>query len=1504
MSSSDRLSRKRNVEPHSSGQGSRDSSCSSQVRCGCQYFQTDSLLPEKQSLVGIKPNITTIMNTLSKTNDMIAPVIDTETATNSQGQPANAAQGGTSPAADRAAQGASTSNAGGSGSSPVLASTSAPNTSGNTGDHEYEPITPMSTNRPTPPPILKVPSTSPDATSNDKPNDASNSKEKQYLKLPPDEEIVSAEDEDYEEEEEEFDEEEMEEEEMSEEQGEFDEEDEEMTAEELQAQMEERFFNQGAAKSSIPVKSKSQPGTSSAKPPSALKSEPAAQPQSFQEKLKTQADKFKATLQTMSKRKEAPKEGTDGGENEGEPPAKSRFKFPNRPKFDRSKFKLPNRPKLKMPERSSKFKMPERPKLKMPERPKFKMPERPKFSLPDRSKFKLPDRPKIQLPKLPKRSNSIKERGDATAGTSAMGSKKNLFDFGTYPRIFNKRKREETSQSESPHLKTESIPTTSSAPSTPLWKRANLTQKWGQMINELKAKEFHKKMKPNDDTSVSQSSSNNKPRTFPGTESLDDSERQQTRSASSGLDTDKEQHSSGTSSLRDRKGVLEEINSDEFFLREKGLSRDNVDVSQFLTREIRDAFKADADKEESDFEDEEEIVPEPEEVPEKQRTPPQRSKSFSRFMSNTISRFHKKDKKELEEKKDQYKTYPPRKAERKRRESELFVVIPLKDENDPEFEPSIPVNDHTDEDYEVQRQVFKAVPKPKQEILPIPEPEKKSQTPDEKKEPTQVTPVTQVPEENKENVAPIQKVVQAQIEEYPSAPRRKKSLTQSLRSEGILKDVDNNRDNKSLRSVHSIMEPEPGLHQYPTPVAPRRRSRSLGTSLTSEDRTSRGADSMPSEEHEETVGYAIVEKNPVPPATPPRSKPPRPPPPCRRRRTFNIIRDQGLTNFFTFPRRKSYVEELPTVEKSYSTLGPTRPPRHKSKTREPVYADGSIHSEICYIDNESETKSLNIPDFVDDFKTEYGGSLEEKDLQSDDVIEKMKGRPLPAPPRPPRKSKQDGEDSDIEDIEQDAKMSGTTPPIDNIALNLHTEDISIAIQTDPLTDEYIVTNNEPVEEVIPSTRVVPLKGERKSLHPEKKVSEQPNQNEQLNNLDAPTLPLRRERRSLSKDDVKRDVKIINTAPTENSGSSVVHPPQAVAPSEEFCRQQPTARPLISAIQPLPRTTNLPESHDSPRPPPRRESPPKPPTRQRDNDSINGDVRRDGDRKVTVIPGPETEVTVLKAQKLQIQELDVDKIHVNELQASKITVHDVDSDVVNVSRINSTSGNLIIDNIELPSDILQSISQSITGAISFSSATMPSPRSQHLPSDTESAKQDHSTQVSPSQQSTQCQTQATPSAHESTQTKPEAPDTSDPVRPSRRRSSPDYSVPVPKYYRTRKYSYDSDDVMIVPIPVPRMRRRHHHSSDAAASSSTRDDSDSALDLGRRFINVVSSDIMSLIQTFISQLPRGEKQQQRDVVQMFICIFITIFALFFLMGFGSGNKTIHTHHWDYQFPPPPP
>jgi len=41
-----------------------------------------------------------------------------------------------------------------------------------------------------------------------------------------------------------------------------------------------------------------------------------------------------------------------------------------------------------------------------------------------------------------------------------------------------------------------------------------------------------------------------------------------------------------------RSGVIEEIDSDEFFLREKGLSRGNVHISNYLSSEIRDVFRS------------------------------------------------------------------------------------------------------------------------------------------------------------------------------------------------------------------------------------------------------------------------------------------------------------------------------------------------------------------------------------------------------------------------------------------------------------------------------------------------------------------------------------------------------------------------------------------------------------------------------------------------------------------------------------------------------------------------------------------------------------------------------------------------------------------------------------------------------------------------------------------------------------------------------------------------
>lgn len=53
-----------------------------------------------------------------------------------------------------------------------------------------------------------------------------------------------------------------------------------------------------------------------------------------------------------------------------------------------------------------------------------------------------------------------------------------------------------------------------------------------------------------------------------------------------------EPHSSHSSLGVRRRGVLEEINSDEFFLRQKGISQDNIEVGKYLSSEIREAFKA------------------------------------------------------------------------------------------------------------------------------------------------------------------------------------------------------------------------------------------------------------------------------------------------------------------------------------------------------------------------------------------------------------------------------------------------------------------------------------------------------------------------------------------------------------------------------------------------------------------------------------------------------------------------------------------------------------------------------------------------------------------------------------------------------------------------------------------------------------------------------------------------------------------------------------------------
>ena len=103
-----------------------------------------------------------------------------------------------------------------------------------------------------------------------------------------------------------------------------------------------------------------------------------------------------------------------------------RSSFSERPKF----MNLPSRPRLSLPDRS---------KFHLPERPRFNLPEKARLHLPDRARFNI-KRPNIRFPSALTRKRSPPAH-EQRSTESTIGSRKNIFDFSAYPRIFDKKSR-------------------------------------------------------------------------------------------------------------------------------------------------------------------------------------------------------------------------------------------------------------------------------------------------------------------------------------------------------------------------------------------------------------------------------------------------------------------------------------------------------------------------------------------------------------------------------------------------------------------------------------------------------------------------------------------------------------------------------------------------------------------------------------------------------------------------------------------------------------------------------------------------------------------------------------------------------------------------------------------------------------------------------------------------------------------------------------------------------
>lgn len=296
--------------------------------------------------------------------------------------------------------------------------------------------------------------------------------------------------------------------------------------------------------------------------------------------------------------------------------------------------------------------------------------------------------------------------------------------------------------------------------------------------------------------------------------------------------SDREIQSSGSSSERRRHGVIEEIDSDEFFLREKGISEEDMDMGRYLANEIRDALRA-------AVENEAPIAPE--------RT--KRSKSMRSSKENSETPSRPKRERSLRRSQESFQSVGPKHRVVYRADSsgsrdkspqlepldDIVVIKPVRRRSKTSLQSQGFDNHVTD-------------------LPPI--------VPARKKRPRTLN-------------APEKRFTSPAIDsDWPRIVNLQASSSEPAIQKGFEDEI-------------PMMDEEDYIE--PIPIVPKRRSRSRGTSQArDDDRTSHGAESWPEVSLEDEMpqddessnalpGYAVIEKKDKPPGVPPRT---------RRRRKF------------------------------------------------------------------------------------------------------------------------------------------------------------------------------------------------------------------------------------------------------------------------------------------------------------------------------------------------------------------------------------------------------------------------------------------------------------------------------------------------------------------------------------------------------------------------------------------------------------------------------------------
>ncbi|XP_075991118.1 uncharacterized protein LOC142986485 isoform X2 [Anticarsia gemmatalis] len=1212
-------------------------------------------------------------------------------------------------------------------------------------------------------------------------------------------------------------------------------------------------------------------------------------------KLKTQAGKLKTKLQSIKTKQ---------------------FSMPERPKIsmpDRPKFKMPQRPKISLPDRP-KFTLPDRRKFSLPDRPKFNiaeklsrkkftLPERPKFNVPDFPKFKMPDKPKINFPSLG-RKKEYKVAPDSTDSNAEVSNVATVdFEARTYPRLFNRKKKTElTKTSSSPTLNREDTP-----PPTFTFTRVK------------KSKE--------DTTYIPDSPE--QPREYGNIE--DDGENydvEEHRRMDTTYDFDKvpadymdeepepsnlEDSHHVTSSYESPSNqeythVITEINNDEFFVRPRGISHENIQTREYLSDETRKAFQNPKNilsllGTQPGVNDEHMYVNDPEADPELM------------IDDNEPLRYSTED---LNDKDDGYYTFPPVRPSRTKRKKKEEESTPYIDESvnaSLQFsEVDLGLEEQPDEHEQCEVEDNMHV----SSHLDF----------------TPTTDLHSIHEYANDEVIQYPESAGVMSQTLPMPPKRRRKFGKDSYKHSSLSDFnhampqelweapqehDNADDIIVYRTEHEYVVPQDYVQSTVTeqsPLPPRRnRSRSSrGTSLCDDDRTSHGAESLtldtnippPDEDIDREIrhdspGYATVDKTPYTPTkTARRSKSKTPP---RRRKSNSSER-----KYYTVGSNKS--------------IGPDRPPRKKSSTS------------LMTLD--SFTKRSVSGDLTQYVEIDEPFEETHKDLKSGEVVNKMKDRPLPPPPRPPRgsrrgrKSRNDMHQATSLDLQTAMQLSHDYEDdhIDHVDHMDHTDhtkpddvvEIEVSTQTDPLPDDV------DFELGMDDNLDMSMSSSLRDIIDEDSIMNK--SHSRLMESPRVSRPVSRSEKSLKLSDSKYDVSKQNigrTSPTVILVERRVSSPTRINEREEMLTEASLTvqhididESRIPDVPPLPKPRGISST-------------------SRASKNI---VQPSEERALERVSDASRDVQLdnLITQRLQVKDLDVGRLNVSELQANKILVSDIEGMTLQVSELDSKSGHISVSGIEFSQTVIDEIVKKFA-EISTNLAPPPPPPQQMATLEVVEpprpvSREEHTQTDEPPKEAPETKPVVKSSLEEETpQTPPppRPPSADEAAAPPQRPPPPDLapllysylqdiSLPPASFYplrslRERAFAEHQEPLHQTPPPPTRRAKRRPAAPHSESSSDdgkprpsprrmpppVRSHEPSITEAGAQFLRVchssISRTIRNMFNAFMSYVSGAE--DKRDV-QMAMVIFLVLIAGLIMFGL-SDSRAVHHHHWEFFNPP---